>query len=135
MSKKLVIQFNEKSMYIAHVKTHKDSTQLLQDFTIDFNSKILTDKELNEVDNIAFKLKKELKVINATDIVFSIGHYYISGFFTVGEQAYYFSISDVRYFPEEKMLVRTAKHYKDFTGGANNYIKIGVGMFKNFNIR
>lgn len=81
------------------------------------------------------ELKKELKVINATDIVFNIGHYYISGFFTVGEQAYYFSISDVRYFPEEKMLVRTAKHYKDFTGGANNYIKIGVGMFKNFNIR
>ena len=74
MSKKLVIQFNEKSMYIAHVKTHKDSTQLLQDFTIDFNSKILTDKELNEVDNIAFKLKKELKArkISTKDVVFTI---------------------------------------------------------------
>lgn len=74
--------------------------------------------------------KKELKSVGATDIKFSVGHFYISGFYTLEGQAYYFSISDVRFFPEERLLYRTAKDYKDFSGGTNRYVKIETGMAK-----
>jgi len=87
--------------------------------------------------NSFFKLFKksftaELKKLSATEIEFSKGHFYLSGFFRVGEQLYYFSISDVRtpFGRPESMLIRTAKHNKDWTGGANNYVKIDSGMFK-----
>jgi len=80
----------------------------------------------------------ELKSIGATDIVFSVGHFYISGFFTVDGQVYYFSIPDVRGMdyclannPDSTMcqlLYRTATDYKDFTGGQNRYAKIRFDM-------
>lgn len=47
-------------------------------------------------------------------------HFDMSGFFTWGNQIWYFSVSDLRSF-KENMLVRTAGHYKDYTGGANQY--------------
>jgi len=73
---------------------------------------------------------RELKCVGATDIEFSKGHFYLSGFFTVNHQAYYFSLSDVRsqFSNPEKLLVRTADSYKDYTGGHNNYFKIQSGM-------
>jgi len=42
-------------------------------------------------------------------------HFDMSGFFTVKGQAWYFSISDLRW-SKTTMLVRTAKDYKDYTG-------------------
>jgi hypothetical protein len=80
----------------------------------------------------------ELKSIGATDIVFSVGHFYISGFFTIGTQAWYFSLPDVRGMsyglfrdPDScmnKLLYREAKDYKDYTGGVNRYAKIRFDM-------
>lgn len=69
---------------------------------------------------------KELQTIGATNIVFSRGHFYVSGFFTVGGQAYYFSISDVRgaEFRMPQLMFRTAKDYKDYTGGQNRWVDI-----------
>ena len=83
----------------------------------------------------AFKkeLTKELESIGATKIEFSIGHFYVSGFYTIGDQVWYFSISDVRYFREFKLLYRTATGYKDYTGGSNQYVNIEVGMSKKMN--
>ena len=55
---------------------------------------------------------------------FNTGHFYCSGFVKRGEAFVYFSISDVRHFAGEwynHVLVRTAQHEKDFTGGCNNY--------------
>lgn len=75
----------------------------------------------------------QLRKLKATKIVFSKGHFYLSGFFTVNEQAYYFSLSDVRWgerYGEHKLLVRTAKDYSDYTGGANRYVEIENGMYK-----
>lgn len=73
---------------------------------------------------------KELKSVGATDIVFSRGHFYVSGFCTINGQIWYFSLSDVRgseyYLPN--LMYRTAKHYKDFTGGSNQWAKIEAGM-------
>ena len=71
--------------------------------------------------------KMELLSIGATDIICSFGHFYISGFFTIGSQCYYFSLSDVRS-PITEMLYRTAENNGDYTGGSNRYIKIGPGM-------
>jgi hypothetical protein len=81
---------------------------------------------------------KELNTIGATNIVFSNGHFYISGFFTVNNKIWYFSLPDVRGMeyglkvnPDgcmNKLLYREAKHYKDYSGGQNRYAKIEPGM-------
>jgi hypothetical protein len=64
-----------------------------------------------------------LKEKGCTNIEMGYGFYYFSGFFTSPTgQAYYFSCSDVRHFPYNRLLIRTAKHYKDYTGGSNNFI-------------
>ena len=78
---------------------------------------------------------KELKSVGAESIVFSVGHFYISGFFTVGTQAWYFSIPDVREADvlynmgqKPKLLYRKATNYSDFMGGHNEYVSIREGM-------
>lgn len=79
---------------------------------------------------------KELNTIGATDITFSRGHFYVSGFFTVDGQIWYFNIGDVRGMVHAmdngscmgKLLYRTALSNKDYTGGTNRYATIRVGM-------
>lgn len=78
---------------------------------------------------------KELLSQGATNIVFSRGHFHVSGFCTINNQAWYFSLSDVRgmeYCLNQscmgKLLYRTAKDYKDYTGGSNRYATIREGM-------
>ena len=70
-------------------------------------------------------VRKALKQADFTDIKFSNGYYYFSGFATKNNKIIYFSISDVRHFPptggSTDLLIRTAKDYKDYTGGVNNY--------------
>jgi hypothetical protein len=78
---------------------------------------------------------KELESVGALLKVYSIGHFYVSGFFTIDEQLFYFSISDVRNYKEQghwgSVLIRTAQHLKDFTGGTNTYTDgIQTGMMK-----
>lgn len=53
-------------------------------------------------------------------------HFDVSGFFTVGEQAWYFSLSDLRW-SKDKLLIRTVKDYKDYSGGVNRFV-----FFHNF---
>lgn len=60
---------------------------------------------------------------------FSIGFYYFSGFGIVNGQYYYFSISDVRHFPDDKILFRTAKSNKDYTGGQNQYLSTSLPLY------
>jgi hypothetical protein len=75
------------------------------------------------------QLRMELNKIGATDFEVNKGHFYVSGFFRVGEQLVYFSISDVRgSMNPDQMLVRTAEHNKDWTGGHNQYVTIQDGM-------
>jgi hypothetical protein len=101
-----------------------------------------TPEFLNFVKVFKSEFKKELESIGATNIVFSVGHFHISGFFTADDgQIYYFSLPDVRSFsygfainPDatmNKLMYRTAKDYKDYTGGKNRYVKIESGMADN----
>jgi hypothetical protein len=78
---------------------------------------------------------KELQSVGAILEVYSVGHFYVSGFFKLNEQLFYFSISDVRMYSDQghwsSILIRTAKHTKDFTGGTNTYTDgIGTGIMK-----
>ena len=62
----------------------------------------------------------------------SRGHFYIYGFFELNNgKIYYFSISDVRFSPGAPMLIRTAKSFKDFTGGSNGYIHLDENFEQN----
>ena len=79
------------------------------------------------------EFKKELNKIGATNIKISVGHFYISGFFTTAtNNIYYFSLSDVRgdyTNGKVNLLYRTAKDYGDYTGGSNQYILLNTDMF------
>lgn len=67
-------------------------------------------------------------------VSFTRGHFYCSGFVRRGDRFVYFSISDVRFFGTswaDRILIRTAKHDKDYTGGRNGSIDLqnfGVGL-------
>lgn len=73
-----------------------------------------------------------LTVLGCTKIEIDKGHFYVSGFFTTKEgKIYYFSLSDVRSFREDDMhfgslMYRTALHYKDYTGGRNQYVPMAL---------
>ena len=68
-------------------------------------------------------IKKSLPP-DAQLVEFHKGHYYLSGFSQRGDRFVYFSISDVRHFPNawhSNILIRTARSAKDYTGGSNGY--------------
>lgn len=97
-----------------------------------------TQEFLNFYRTFKSEFTKELQSIGATDIQIGKGHFYVSGFFTIDGQAWYFSLSDVRgmeYCLNQscmgKLLYRTAKNYKDYTGGQNRFAKIETGMAQN----
>jgi len=67
-------------------------------------------------------MKNNFELLGGTVTDFHIGFYYWSGFGIINGQYYYFSVFDVRHFSLKKILFRTAKHNKDFTGGMNQYL-------------
>ena len=77
------------------------------------------------------EFSKVLKELGCTDTIFSYGHFDISGFFKNKKgNTYYFSLSDVRWMmampftSKFNILYRTAKDYKDYTGGRNRFIDV-----------
>lgn len=66
----------------------------------------------------------ELRDANCTNLQMSQQFYYFAGFFTAPDgQVYYFSCSDVRWFVFTHLLVRAAKHYADYEGCENHYVR------------
>lgn len=77
------------------------------------------------------ELINELKTIGAVLTDYNVGHFYVSGFFNLNGNCFYFTLSDVRgseFKNETSLLYRTARDNKDFTGGHNCYVTIGNGM-------
>jgi hypothetical protein len=70
---------------------------------------------------IIIKLLKEIK---ASDIKIKQNYFQYSGFFTYENNIFYLSSRDERNIKTDlkKILIRTAKNYKDFLGGYNNFI-------------
>lgn len=72
---------------------------------------------------------KQVTKDNFELVQFRTGHFCMSGFLkhiTTGKYVY-FSISDVRFFPNaafKNILIRTAKGKFDYTGGANQYTEV-----------
>lgn len=81
----------------------------------------------------ACKFFRRILKDTAEKILMFNGHFYFSGFLTVKNTAkiYYFSISDVRFGLERGLLIRTAQHYKDYTGGPNHFIPIDTDFVEN----
>jgi hypothetical protein len=102
------------------------------------SSSTKTQQFKNFVSEFKKEFKKEMIGIGAKEIEFSIGHFYIVGFFEYNNQLYYFSLSDVRgcnYQASVSMMFRTAEHRKDWKGGSNQWVTIGENMGKKmFNI-
>jgi len=100
--------------------------------TVEFESSTVKTQQFKDFAR-TFKreFKKEFAKVGATNIVFNVGHFTISGFFTVNGNVFYFSLSDVRdikfsmTYSSPTMLMRTAESYKDYSGGTNNYLIIG----------
>lgn len=72
-------------------------------------------------------LKRMLKG-SGMELFLHNNHYFLSGFLfdDLENKWFYFSTSDVRYFPNEwhnSVLVRTAKNANDYSGGVNNFCK------------
>jgi len=71
------------------------------------------------------ELKAALKPLRAdTELIISRGHFRVSGFFKKGLQIWYFSLEDLRDETLDRMLVRTAESFKDYTGGGNRYVSL-----------
>ena len=78
-------------------------------------------------------INHKAKLNNLQAVNVSTGHFYLSGFFfnpNTGKYAY-FSTSDVRHFKDSwwnNVLIRTAQHDKDYTGGSNQCTALcGIG--------
>ena len=70
--------------------------------------------------------KKALKSAGFENIKISNGYYSFSGFATKNEKIIYFSIPDVRHEMRNELMIRTAKDYRDFTGGGNCFCQIDI---------
>lgn len=68
------------------------------------------------------EFRRILNSMHCKNISFNVGHFYLFGFFDdANGQLWYFSIGDVRWMSDMTILVRTAQHRKDYTGGSNRY--------------
>lgn len=81
-----------------------------------------------EFASFARDIKKHLTEIMKKEgfslVSFSRGHFYFSAFFEKNGKYIYVSSDDVRYSVNgwyNNLLVRTAKHDKDYTGGSNDW--------------
>ena len=92
------------------------------------SSTVKTDEYKEFARDFKKAIKKELPH-NFELVNFNVMHFCLSGFLYCDQtDAYvYFSISDVRYFQDDwinNVLIRTAEHEKDYSGGTNRYCNI-----------
>lgn len=100
-------------------------------------------EKTKEFQSFATKFKNVIKsILEETDPnfildSFNVGHFYVSGFIKnqANNKFVYFSISDVRcsnvrHDVLDRILVRTAQHNKDFSGGTNNFVELENFKFK-----
>lgn len=69
------------------------------------------------------RITKHLTSIGCTEIKFDYGFEYFSGFFTSKSgQVYYLSASTDKVGNYDQLMYRTARNYKDFSGGTNQWV-------------
>ncbi|MEA2037077.1 MAG: hypothetical protein U9O94_06185 [Nanoarchaeota archaeon] len=68
-------------------------------------------------------IKKALKTVGFTDIEITEGYYYSSGFAKKNDKLIYFRIMNIKNdCSNELIMLRTAKHRKDFSMKNNNWV-------------
>jgi hypothetical protein len=90
----------------------------------EFSSGPTTGQDYHEFHRLFIKAIKSAIPRDAKLVNVSRNHYESSGFVERQGKYVYFSISDVRYFPGKwynDILIRTAEHERDYTGGSNGY--------------
>lgn len=71
------------------------------------------------------EFREVLKHLRADgELIITRGHFYVSGFFKKGNQIWYFSLEDVRDDQVDRMMVRPAVSFTDYTGGANRWVSL-----------
>jgi hypothetical protein len=97
---------------------------------VEFNSDVQKTPQFTKfVKDFKKELRDDCELVNLEIASFSAGHFFVSGFLQnqqTGKYAY-FNISDVRFFKNDwyyNVLVRTAQHLKDYTGGANKFTQL-----------
>lgn len=98
-----------------------------------FRTKFISSSSVTEQYKSAKRLfRNQMKKLFPDDeiIIGSCPHFEFTGFIKRGEKYVYFASGDLRNCGEgyrdpflNSMLVRTAKHDKDWTGGCNNFVK------------
>jgi hypothetical protein len=107
------------------VKVDKIAAALKQEFV---SSSGLTEQFADFYRLFKREFAKALKRnLDIKEIRMSRGHFCISGFFQLADgKIWYFSLGDVRWGSfRDKLLIRTAKSFEDYTGGANNFVDAG----------
>jgi len=103
----------------------------------EFSSGGTTGEDFNIFAKLFKKHIKKCLPLNVELVAFSKGHYYVSGFVERNGKFVYFSMSDVRHYPggwHNNILIRTAKHEKDYTGGSNCSTTLESFVVKVFNL-
>lgn len=67
--------------------------------------------------------------VKPENILWSRGYFEWTMFAKIGEQWWYFSTGDIRHTCTNSMLVRKAKHQKDYTGGSNCFVSYSNPKF------
>jgi len=77
------------------------------------------------------EFKKLLKPYTTSILIHKPNHFDISGFFKLKDgRIYYFSIGDLRW-SKDSLLIGTAEHFKDYTGGSNTFIGLNDNFAEN----
>lgn len=94
-------------------------------YTKNYNGADLGDDFKRFYNKVKRVIVAELRDANCTNLQMSRQFYYFAGFFTAADgQVYYFSCSDVRWFVFTHLMVRAAKHYGDYEGSINHYVRL-----------
>ena len=98
------------------------SNKLSEIFKIEF----ISSSQITEQYKAAKRLfRSRMKRLFPEDeiIIGSCPHFEFTGFIKRSGRYVYFSTGDLRWKLMNSMLVRTAKHDKDWTGGSNNFVQ------------
>lgn len=79
-----------------------------------------------------------LKERGCTNFKISKEHLNITGFFTSSTgQVYYFfyAINTDKHWFDGTIIYRTARHYKDYTGGPNQFVRVTPDLVSRMNIK
>ena len=78
----------------------------------------------NKLNRVARLLNNRLRKEGATSSKLSVNHVDISGFVQFGNKFIYISLPNIGRNQCGRILIRTAKDNKDFTGGSNNWLSL-----------